>query len=156
MDTDTATTIAIGQIINYVIPYLIAGLGVFWTYVLLPYVKKLLGTWVTNDQWNNVDREARTAAEQIWAEAKPTIAHEQITGVDPRIAFAVQECLVILKGTAENLGITPEYLQDALTKKIQAHLGHMQSVAGAQPVVVPAGTIPFIPPYIEHKLPETH
>jgi len=136
MDTDTTSTIFLGQMISYMLPYFFAGLAAVWSAVLLPVLKRHFSTLLTNDQWRNIDREAETAAGKIWAEAKPTISSEQITGVDPRIAFAVQECVIILKGTAETLGLTPEKIQEILTKKILASIGEKQVVSGPVPVPV--------------------
>jgi len=135
MDTDTTSTIFLGQMISYMLPYFFAGLAAVWSAVLLPVLKRHFSTLLTNDQWKNIDREAETAAGKIWAEAKPTISSEQITGVDPRIAFAVQECVIILKGTAETLGLTPEKIQEILTKKILSSLGEKQVVSGPVPVI---------------------
>lgn len=135
MDTDTTSTIFLGQMISYLLPYFFAGLAAVWSAVLLPVLKRHFSTLLTNDQWKNIDREAETAAGKIWAEAKPTISSEQITGVDPRVAFAVQECVVILKGTAETLGLTPEKIQEILTKKILSSLGEKQVVSGPVPVI---------------------
>jgi hypothetical protein len=143
MDTDTTSTIFLGQMISYMLPYFFAGLAAVWSAVLLPVLKRHFSTLLmhfstllTNDQWRNIDREAETAAGKIWAEAKPTISSEQITGVDPRIAFAVQECVIILKGTAETLGLTPEKIQEILTRKILASIGEKQVVSGPVPVSV--------------------
>jgi hypothetical protein len=136
MDTDSATAIAVGQIITYAVPYVWAAMAAVWTAVLLPVLKKHFAHLLTNDQWANIERASKEAAAKIWAEAEPTIAAEKIQASDPRISFAVTEVSAIVRATAESLGLTPERLKEILTDKIHAHLGTMQATAGVVPVTV--------------------
>jgi hypothetical protein len=136
---DATSSIDIGQIGLALLPYVMAGLGAVWTSVLLPILRKHFKNLLTDNQWANIDREADIAARKIWAEAEPTISQEKITGVDPRVSFAVQEVALIVGATAKNLGLTPEALQAAIESRILAHIGHGQQIAASGPI---AATIP--------------
>src|ERR1035437_4078720 len=136
---DAATvTIDLGQIITYTIPFILAAVSAVWSAVLLPLLKRHFEHVLSNHQWSNIDRASNEAAGKIWAEAEPSIAHAQITGQDPKVAFAVQTASDVLQSTMKNLGLTPEALEKAIEDKILARLGDMQHDVGQTlPVPVP-------------------